>query len=101
MLVDYKANQHQDKQLFERANCSMIYFLAISVCMLLTSSCKKFVEIEAPVTSVNQENVYRNDATAMSVLTSIYGGMSAAGSVFGGLQGISLMTGLSADELSL
>jgi len=68
------------------------------------SSCKKIIDIDAPVTSVNQANVYNNDATAISVLTAIYANMSngaITGSGFTGTAGLSLLSGLSADELTL
>jgi hypothetical protein len=67
---------------------------------LLATGCKKFVVIDAPKTSINEENVYKTDATAIAVLTSIYGQMVNDGR-FTGRTGISLLTGLSADELTL
>lgn len=67
---------------------------------LLTTGCKKFVVIDAPKTSVNEENVYRADGTAIAVLTSIYSLMVNDGQ-FTGRTGISMLTGLSADELTL
>ena len=39
---------------------------------MMSSSCKKFVEVDAPVTSITGDNVYNNDATAIAVLTGIY-----------------------------
>ena len=67
---------------------------------LLTTGCKKFVVIDAPKTSVNEENVYRTDGTAIAVLTGIYSLMVTDGR-FTGRTGISMLTGLSADELTL
>src|SRR5687768_832896 len=64
------------------------------------SSCKKFVEVQSPNTSVNEGNVYKSDATAIAALTGIYTRMSS-GSIFSGGDGISLLSGLSADELTL
>ena len=64
-------------------------------------SCKKFVEINAPVTSVNENNVFLNDVSATAVLTGIYIGMSTESSIFTGRNGISFFGGLSADELTL
>ncbi|MDR3714167.1 MAG: RagB/SusD family nutrient uptake outer membrane protein [Puia sp.] len=63
--------------------------------------CKKLVTVDAPLTSVNQANVYGNDASAIAVLTGIYTAMSTPGSVFTGSTGISFFSGLSADELTL
>lgn len=71
-----------------------------------TVGCKKFVEIPAPPNLVADANVYSNDATAIAVLTGIYTDMSKPffGSGIGSLTGlgsISLLAGLSADELTL
>ncbi|OQP65380.1 hypothetical protein A3860_17085 [Niastella vici] len=65
------------------------------------TSCKKLVEISAPVTSVNGANVYLNDVTATSVLTGLYTTMSRGGYNFTGNGSISMNLGLSADELTL
>lgn len=59
------------------------------------------VTIDAPSTSVNEINTYSNDASATSVLTGMYTAMSLESSVFTGLNGISLLAGLSADEWKL
>lgn len=67
---------------------------------LLVTGCKKFVTIDAPRTSVNEENVYRTDVTAIAVLTGIFSRMAYDGG-FDGLNGISILPGLSADELTL
>jgi hypothetical protein len=64
------------------------------------------MEIPPSPTSVTDGNVYSNDATATSVLTGIFTDMSkpnvgeGIGS-FTGLGSISLMTGISSDELTL
>jgi hypothetical protein len=72
------------------------------VAAICSSGCKKFSEIKAPVTSVNEANVYSTDATAISVLTGLYTGMSTGGkSFFTGSQSISLYGGLLADEFTL
>lgn len=67
---------------------------------LTATGCEKFVVVEAPITSVNEENVYKTDATAIAVLTGIYAQMVNNG-LFTGNAGISLLSGLSADELTL
>lgn len=45
--------------------------LLVSVATLVTS-CKKFIEIDGPDTSVNQKNVYTSNSNAISALTGIY-----------------------------
>lgn len=63
-------------------------------------SCKKLVDVSPPVTSINAENVYATDATAISVVTSMYKNMTIADN-FTGITSISLRAGLSADEWTL
>jgi starch-binding outer membrane protein, SusD/RagB family len=70
------------------------------VFILTVTSCKKLVEVDAPTTSLTALNVYDNDATAASVLTGIYGNMGSGG-LYTGASGISMSSGLSADELTL
>jgi hypothetical protein len=79
--------------------CTIIA-IAAAICIC---SCKKFSEIKAPVTSVNESNVYATDATAISVLTGLYMKMSSSTNpgFFMGSQGISLYGGLLADEFTL
>lgn len=75
-------------------------FLSHVFMMLSIVSCKKLVDIQAPITSINQANVYANDATAIAVLTGIYIDMNGNTKYTGG-GSISLCAGLSADELTL
>lgn len=72
-----------------------ILFLILSIC-----SCKKLVEVDSPITSTTETNVYANDATAIAVLTGVYTNLSA-GSFAGGPNSISVISALSADELVL
>lgn len=77
-----------------------LYLLFIWCLAFNVMSCKKFIEVDAPVTSTNAINVYENDNTAIAVLTGIYTNMS--GSFFiDGITSISLYPELSADNLSL
>ncbi len=68
-------------------------------------SCRKFIAIDPPITSLNSENIYENDVTATSVLTAIYANMSNVGygsrNPFTGERSLSVFGGLSSDELSL
>lgn len=40
--------------------------------------CSKFIEVEAPITSVNQGNVYSDNGNASSVLTGIYASIASS-----------------------
>src|SRR5689334_13920473 len=86
------------------------YMAALFICplLLVQTGCKKLVEAEPPYTNLNGLNVYEDDATAIAVLTGIYINMSKAsfsgGGAFGGagsITSLSLLPGLSADELTL
>jgi hypothetical protein len=64
-------------------------------------SCKKLVDVDAPYINQNAENIFSTDAAAVSVLTGLYSRVSASTSFAAGLDGTSLLCGLSADELTL
>lgn len=67
---------------------------------LIMNGCQKLVQAPAPITSLNAENVYAGDATAIAVLTGIYTKMSSAG-ITSGPGATSVFCGLSADEYQL
>jgi len=73
--------------------------------LLITSQflvgCKKFVEIDGPKTSLSNDNIYKTDVSAISVVTGIYTKLSSAYLWDGGLTGISYFSGLSSDEFYL
>lgn len=76
------------------------FLICILLLTLVNTSCKKLVDIPPPSDQIADNNVYTKDATAISVLTGLYTAMGMDG-FFTGLQSISLLAGLSADELSL
>jgi hypothetical protein len=75
--------------------------LYIACILLSISSCKKIIEVNAPYTSFNGENVFTTDATAIAAVTSIYATMSRSNINVNGITSISFYAGLSADEISL
>jgi starch-binding outer membrane protein, SusD/RagB family len=75
--------------------------LILLVFSFIQTSCKKFIAIEPPSTSINSANVYSSDATAAAALTGIYDKMSVENRAITGLTMISIFPGLSADEFSL
>ena len=86
------------------SNKGIISFVVVVVCLLVlfASSCKKFVEVEAPKSSLTSDNIYVDDATAASVLTGVYAVLSERSPLMAqSTTSISLVTGLSADELTL
>lgn len=68
--------------------------------LLICSSCKKFVEVDPPSTSLTGAVVYQDDVTAIAVLNGLYSQMMF-NSTLSGISGISVKTGLSADELAI
>lgn len=61
------------------------------------TGCKKFIEVDAPTTSVNAGNVYEEDVTASAAVTGIYAKM--ANNYFS--LNMSIIPELSADNLTL
>jgi hypothetical protein len=80
----------------------VIIIFAIFVC---STSCKKFVDAGPPVNTLNSENVFSTDATAIAAVTGMYTSISndAFGltSGNGGLITINLLPALSGDDLNL
>lgn len=75
-------------------------FCLILFCSTTIVKCKFSLEVPAPTTSTNSENVYKDDLTASSVLTGIYAQLSNT-FTSGSVASITLYGGLSADELTL
>jgi hypothetical protein len=63
------------------------------------SSCKKFIQVPPPAGTITENSVYTSDATAISVLTALYGTMNS--SPIQGAGSISMFAALSADEYTL
>jgi hypothetical protein len=76
----------------------IIIILSLVLCQ---TGCKKFIEVKPPVTSIDNENVYITDATAIAVLTGLYTNISQDNIGLNGLMAMSIYPGLSADELTL
>ncbi|MGN6181836.1 MAG: RagB/SusD family nutrient uptake outer membrane protein [Mucilaginibacter sp.] len=77
-------------------------FNLILLLVIGSSSCKKYLDVPAPVTTLSSDNVYTNDASAAAVLTGIYTTMAGSTPTNGTtVNAIPLITGLSSDELVL
>lgn len=72
-----------------------IFFL-----LILTSGCKKFIEVNEPKTEISTGTVFANDKTATSSLTGIYSDMIYDGYASGGLNSIHSIAALTADEFT-
>lgn len=75
-------------------------YLTVIIILICLTSCRKYIEVDAPYTSFNGENVYTTDATAISAVTTMLVKIGTGGSG-GSLSSIGFNTGLSADELTL
>jgi hypothetical protein len=75
------------------------WIIALGIC-ISNLSCKKFVSVAPPITSLVSTSVYATNRTAASAVTGIFITM-AGNSIGGGNYGISVLSGLSADELKL
>jgi hypothetical protein len=78
-----------------RNKFGMTILLLFYVC---TISCRKFVEVEAPKTSLIKTTVFTDDATATGAIIDIYSRMILGTSYFNGAA-LSFRAGLAADEL--
>jgi starch-binding outer membrane protein, SusD/RagB family len=85
-----------------RSYLSILHLLLFSV-VVTSIACKKLVEVPPPTDNIGESNIYAEDATAIATLTAIYTNMTNVynPAVITGNQSISLLCGLSADELTL
>src|ERR1700743_3945878 len=93
-------NNHITKSARVKETRNLAFTIVFFLLICSESSCKKLVDVSAPVTSLTQGNIYATDATASSVLTGIYEQLTVQGSS-NQLPAISLLGALSADELKL
>lgn len=63
-------------------------------------SCERFVELTPPDTSLEAEKVYQSDISAISAVTSILGELGSYSAFSQGYGGVSIVSGLTADELN-
>ncbi|SEW37116.1 SusD family protein [Chitinophaga sp. YR573] len=81
---------------------SCLIFVILIVIVVSGNSCRKFIEIDSPATSITGENVFTNDETAAAIMTGIYTNISFKSfSGAGGGPTLSFYLGLSADEFVL
>lgn len=77
----------------------------VLIFVLSYSSCKKFVEIPPPVSTLSDASVFTNDATAIGAITGVYASMSLDNvgntTTNRGIPSLYLFGGLAADELTL
>jgi hypothetical protein len=74
------------------------YPFTILIFIFLVASCKKFVEVDAPVNQIISDEIFKDEGLALSAVTGIYSEMMASGNRFSSCD-VTFLTGLSADEL--
>lgn len=76
-------------------------FLFILIVATITSSCEDFINTDSPKNEITTDKAYANDETAMAAIRGIYSEIIANNNsgFAGGASGISLVTGLSSDEM--
>jgi hypothetical protein len=67
--------------------------------LLTLNSCKKAIDVGPQVGTVDAKNAFTSNGTAESVLAGIFDSMAGTGAFYNGQNSISLLMGLSADEL--
>src|SRR5437879_4017471 len=98
-IVLTRCRNHRNK--FKAGRFGLVFLLLFPIPLILIhTGCKKLIEVDAPATSINEANVYTDDATATAVLTGIYTQMSRSNSsgFSRGFTSLSLCPSLSADE---
>lgn len=72
--------------------------LLLLITIISTMSCKKFVEIKAPINQITGDEAFKNDASATAIVTGIYSEMMKNSNQF--TSGVTtLYIGMCADEL--
>lgn len=76
-----------------------LYRFFPGVFLLLTVSCKKYLNVEPPVDQVTTAQAFADDASATTALRGLYAQMSSSNSFFFANGGMTFYTGLTGDEL--
>jgi starch-binding outer membrane protein, SusD/RagB family len=73
-------------------------FIVFFTLSLLLFGCKKILKVDLPVGRHTTETVFKDKATAVTVMNGIYGSISSS-SIFSGISGLTFASSLKADEL--
>jgi len=69
--------------------------------LLLCVACEDFVEVELPNHKITSETVFNNDETARSAMQGIYNQLFNSSFANGGIQSVTFLSGVSADNFQL
>ncbi|MBV8253624.1 MAG: RagB/SusD family nutrient uptake outer membrane protein [Chitinophaga sp.] len=79
----------------------MKYGIASIIVLLVLNSCTKLVEVGPPITSINMDNVYSSEGTAIGAVTGIMGSLASESvSTPSGIRSLSVTGSLYTDELN-
>lgn len=78
----------------------MFRYIIFFFIFFAAASCKQFVELTPPDTSLESDKVFQSDITATSAVGSILGELGTYGVFTQGYGGVSIVSGLTADELN-
>lgn len=76
-------------------NISWLFTLII---VIINAGCKKLIEVDPPINQIVASEVYKNNASANSVVTGLYNDMGA-NSFYIGTESIEILTSLMSDEM--
>lgn len=101
MKCYYQYNKNTNNQTKTFKQLKLICFLVLtSSWIIATEGCKKFIQVEPPKTQLVSSVVFSNDATGLSALSGVYARMMTTdGLAGGGTSSITVLSGLSSDEL--
>jgi len=76
-------------------------FPFVLVATFMAPSCKKFIEVPPPTSQITNTTVFSDDGSATAAMLGIYSNlMNSSGFASGGPNSVSVLAGLSADELA-
>jgi hypothetical protein len=87
--------------IFSHVELIPLNYFFIGCLLIFLDGCKKFVEIDPPVTSISSVTVFSSNSSAASAMTGIYDEMESNSSgISDGTSSLSFLGGLLADELT-
>lgn len=73
--------------------------ISILLLVIMATACKKFVEIDPPVSQITAPSVYSNNTSAAAVMSGLYSTMNTNPGLSSGNVSIGYLEGLASDEL--
>lgn len=80
----------------KKYNLTFTYLLCLGI---LFQSCKKFLNIDPPISSIEQDLVFQNNPQATSAVVGMYSSMNSNGFASGTTTSVTFYAGMSSDDL--